>query len=137
MARGECRQQRGYRTGRGRGFGEAALRRNKAGDMHTNCASKQTSTRRGTCPQQGKPSVGAATAVRLAEGGGNDAEGVGLNLGNSPRQAGRTGNIFINNNLFCVINNVGIVCFRYGQEGTESKPAMETETETETETSLL
>lgn len=48
---------------RGRGSAKAALRRNKAGDMHTNCASKQTSTRRRPRPPQGRASVGAATAV--------------------------------------------------------------------------
>lgn len=32
--------------------------------------------------------------------------------GGGRTEAGQTGNIFINNNLFCVINNVGIVCFR-------------------------
>lgn len=62
----------GYRTvkvgGRGRGFGEAALRRNKAGDMHTNCASKQTSTRREPRPQQGTTKRGSSNSSATGRG---------------------------------------------------------------------
>lgn len=129
--------------GRRRGFAEAALRRNKAGDMHTNCASKQTSTRRRPRPPHGETKRGSSnsSARGRERGAGNNDEEAKLKFGQLPKAGGgRTGNIFINNNLFCAINNVGIVCFRCTDKRARSQSQQgrwrrESDTETKTETS--
>lgn len=76
--------------GRRRGFAEAALRRNKARDMHTNCASKQTSTRRRPRPPHGETKRGSSnsSARGRERGEGMMTRRQNSNSGNSPRQAG-------------------------------------------------